>query len=329
MRVVVIGPTGPDTFADNVISSLRALGHEAHPAGPARRTPSSRRLSNLTNIASDRLGRLDEASQMHVVKTVQLMRPDLVLTIDGRLRPATVGQLQRHASHVALWFPDAVSNMGRHEMFLAPYSRIFLKNPALATQLASVHGLPVSYLPEAANPAWHRPVGDYGTEQHVVVVGNVHPTRAVLLHRLAQAGIPLKIYGSPISDWIGFPELRTFHAGREVMREEKSAVFRGARAVLNNLHPAEWSGSNCRLFEATAAGGAVVTEWRDAMSGLYERDREVLGFTSFEELLRHCQVLLADPEPGLRLGDAAASRALADHTYQARLTTMLETLSLV
>jgi spore maturation protein CgeB len=51
--------------------------------------------------------------------------------------------------------------------------------------------------------------------------------------------------------------------------------------VLDNLHPAEMHGLNCRLFEATAAGRAVLCESRPARAELFDTDREVLAFASF------------------------------------------------
>lgn len=326
MRILVVGPTSPDAFADNILATLPAMGHEARAAGPARRVPSHRRLANLTDIVSERVRSLDARLQTQVVEAAQAFRPDLILSIDKRLGPSVVKELQRYAGRIVLWFPDHVANMARHEMFLAPYDRIFMKNPNLVQQLAGLHGLPVSYLPEAANPLWHKPIGDYGTQPYIVVAGNVHPTRAALLSRLDKTGVPLKIYGAPIAPWVGFPELRRLHAGHEVLREEKGAAFRGARAVLNNLHPGEWAGSNCRLFEATGSGALVLTEWREAMGDLFERGQEVLGFEDFDELVDQCRFALQDDRPGLDIADAAAARTLMDHTYEIRLRELLRVL---
>lgn len=327
MRVLVVGPLDADSFADNVISALRQMGHEVFAAGPARHTPRNPRLSNAVHILSDKVASLDEASQRHVVDAAAQHKPEVVLSIDSRLRPATVAKLKEHAQRVALWFPDHVANLGRHEVFLAPYDRIFFKNPDLVRQLTEVHGLPVTYMPEAANPQWHHPVGDYGTDPHIVVAGNVHPTRAALLRRLLQANVPLRIYGPSLAGWIDYPDVRAAQVGRSVHREEKSKVFRGARGVLNNLHPAEWSGSNCRLFEAAACGSAVLTEWRPAMSDLFDRETEVVSWTTFDELVDQCRFVLASDLPAQKIADAASVRAMRDHTYEIRLNEILQVLT--
>lgn len=327
MRIMVIGPTDADSFADNVSSTLRRMGHDALAVGGARRPIANRRIQNAVAVVSDKVAGVDLRQQHRLVKACADYRPDLVITVDGRLRPPIVQGLREHAK-VVLWFPDHVSNLGRHEMFIAGYDRIYFKNRFLVDQLRGLHGLPVRYLPEAANPEWHRPIGDYGTESHIVVAGNLHPTRAVLLDRLLQANIPLRIYGPPLSGWLDFPRVRDVHSGEYVAREEKARAFRAASGVLNNLHPAEFSGSNCRLFEATACGAATITEWRQGMEDLFDREGELLAFGDFDSLLDACETVLAAPESARSIADAAATRSAREHTYDQRLTEMFVDLGL-
>lgn len=328
MRILVIGPTDPDSFADNAAHALRRMGHDVVLGGPARPQGGPQKAQNALHVVANLVTRLDIRLQDRLVRHGRSFRPDLVLTLDASLRPATVRGLAAAGAKTALWFPDAVSNMGRHEMFLAGYDRIYFKNPQLVEQLTQVQGLPVRYLPEASNPDWHRPVGAYGTDPTIVLAGNIHPTRAILLERLLDAGIPLTLYGAALPAWIDAPRLRRIHTGRSVVREEKARTFRGARGVLNNLHPAEFAGSNCRLFEATACGAVVLTERRHGMDALFAPGRELLEFSTFEELVVQCRQLLAGPDFGAPIADAAARRAAAEHTYAQRLTAMLEDLHL-
>lgn len=328
MKIMVVGPTDPDSFADNVAHTFEVMGHAVLRAGPARRSGGTRRVRNVLHVAADQVAPLNARLQTHVIEKARAFKPDLTITLDVRLHQEVVKSVQQGGSKAVFWFPDAVANLGKHQSLLAGYDRIYFKNPPLVEQLTSIHGLPVKYLPEAANSTWHRPEGDYGTASTIVVAGNIHPTRAILLDRLVQAGIPLSIYGPSMSAWMDFPRLRKVHSGRSVVREEKARTFRSARAVLNNLHPAEYAGSNCRLFEATACGAVVLTEWRTGMEQLFAPDSEVVPFRSFNELVEACEQLLSDPECGRPIADAAALRSSRDHTYEQRLHTILDDLAL-
>jgi spore maturation protein CgeB len=80
------------------------------------------------------------------------------------------------------------------------------------------------------------------------------------------------------------------------------------------------------MFEAAASGGAVLCERRPVLGDLFDLDREVLPFSTFEELLGRAQELLDDRETGRAYGDAASKRAHAEHSYEARLPFLLERL---
>ena len=104
-------------------------------------------------------------------------------------------------------------------------------------------------------------------------------------------------------------------------------MFRSAAGVLNTMHPAEVSGVNVRLFEAAGCGAAVLTEFRSTVPELFDVGAEVLAFSDFDELVNQATRLLSEAGLTARLGDAAARRAHQDHSYDARVATILEKLA--
>ena len=322
-RVGVVGPAAEDDFAANILAGLDELGVQAVSLGQPTPRLAGRRVTAVTqSLRRDpHLGPLIERG---IVRRARDHEVDLVLTVVS-LTPDTVQALRSTGARVALWFPDHVANLGALWMFNAPYDGLFFKEPVLVRRLKALLHLPLHYLPEACNPQIHRPVESAEAAGKVAVVGNLHPIRARLLERLASDGIPLAIYGVPQHAAL-YQSLRPFHAGRYVRGLEKSAVFGSAAAVLNNLYPAEIEGVNCRLFEAAGAGGAVVCEHRRELENLFELGDEVLGFESYEELLEALRSLLDDRALGRRLGTAASSRALSEHSYTKRLSILLELL---
>ena len=241
--------------------------------------------------------------------------------------PHTVERLRRNGIRVAFWFPDAVSNLGRQLMFLAPYDALFFKEPHIVTRLQRNLDLPVFFLPQACNPRWHRPLVTPGTEPYLVIAGNMYPSRVRLLERLLAKGIPLRLYGSDFPRWLGQTPVRAAHAGRSIFREEKAQVFRSAAGVLNSMHPAEISGVNVRLFEAAGSGAAVITEFRPTVPDLFSVGEEVLAFHDFDDLVDQATRLLNEHGLTARLGDAASLRAHRDHSYDLRLAVILEKVS--
>ena len=278
-------------------------------------------------LALQALPRLEEIAQNRIVRNALEAGCENVISVDAFLTPRAVTKLRTGGARVAFWFPDAVLYLGRQLMLLAPYDAIFFKEPFLADCLRSTLDLPVYYLPQACNPRWHRPVTPAGTEPCLVVAGNMYPSRVRLLDRLIAKGIPLRLYGGGFPRWIGETAARAAHTGRYVAREEKARVFRSAAGVLNTMNPAEVSGVNARLFEAAGCGAAVLTEFRSTVPELFAVGKEILAFHDFDDLVGQATRLLNEPGLTARLGDAAAQRAHRDHTYDLRITTILEKLS--
>ncbi|GAA3656019.1 CgeB family protein [Microbacterium marinilacus] len=322
-KIAIVGPLDPDSFADNLVDAARRSGHDVLGLGPAQPRLRPQRVQNVAGIISERSPRLASKLQSKLVTAALEFKPDVLVSVDRRLTSESVRRIGASGTKTALWFPDHVHNLGRLDVLLAGYDFLFFKNPILVSQLAEIYGVRAVYLPEGANPTWHRPVGEYGVDPSIVVAGNVYPTRALLLQRLLEAGIPLRIFGAPIAPWIEFPDLRQLHENFSVTREEKARAFRSSTAVLNNLHPAEFAGSNCRMFEAAASGAVVLTEPRQGMEELFEYGREVVPFRSFDQLVEAYRRLVAHPEEGRAIADAAAARAAREHTWDQRLDQLL------
>jgi spore maturation protein CgeB len=327
VHIGLIGAGWPDAFHENIGDSLRRMGHRVSYLGSTSGTRSNRVANRVAVTARSMLPGVDERLHRRLARTALDRECDAVITAQGDLSPDAVAALRRDRIPVALWFPDAVCNLGRQRMLLAPYTALFFKDPLLVSRLRDTLGIPVWYLPEACNPRRHRPLGEAGASPAIAVVGNPYASRLVLLRRLHDAGIPLIVYGSAVPRWADGVLPRHLHTGHPIFREDKSRVFRSAAAVLNNLHPAEMHGVNARLFEATGAGGAVLCEHRPVLADLFDLDTEVVPFSGFADLVERARELLADHALTRKIGDAASRRAHAEHTYEHRLPAILEKLA--
>lgn len=324
MRVGVVGPVGPERFAENVGDAAQRLGHQVTLLGPARAHYRGRNKTLVATFTCQALPRLEERAQHRLVQRSLDAACDVVISVDLRLMPAAVSGLKRGGARVAFWFPDHVANLGRQLMLLASYDSVFLKEPHLVERLRAVLGMSVYYLPEACNPRWHRPLVVAGTEPYLIVAGNMYPYRLRLTERLIAKGIPVKLYGPSFPRWIGSTPARNAHTGRCVFGDEKARVFRSAAGVLNTMHPAEIAGANGRLFQAAGCGAAILTEFRPTVPELFAIGDEVLAYRDFDELLDNAARLLTESGLSARLGDAAARRAHRDHTYDHRVKTIME-----
>jgi spore maturation protein CgeB len=83
---------------------------------------------------------------------------------------------------------------------------------------------------------------------------------------------------------------------------------------------------NQRVFDAPATGSFVLTDWREQIENLFEPGREVVCYADPGEIPGLLERWLAD-EPGrLAVAQRARRRILAEHTYERRLTQLMETM---
>ena len=81
---------------------------------------------------------------------------------------------------------------------------------------------------------------------------------------------------------------------------------------------------NQRIFDVPAAGGFVLTDWRDQMDSLFEPQREIIFYREAAEIPDLVRYYLQHPEARMRIVRAARRRVLAEHTWEHRLRRLLD-----
>jgi len=116
------------------------------------------------------------------------------------------------------------------------------------------------------------------------------------------------------------PQSAAFRSNRgEVWGAEMFDLFR--RSWINlNFYPDfhnDWA-INLRLYEATGAGGMLLTEWKPNLPELFEPDKEVGVYRSIDEMGEKIEWYLDHPDEADAIALAGQRRTLKDHTYRER-----------
>ncbi|MGM9477280.1 glycosyltransferase family protein [Pedobacter sp. GSP4] len=82
--------------------------------------------------------------------------------------------------------------------------------------------------------------------------------------------------------------------------------------------------SRLRDIEAPMLGACYLTEWTEGIDELYETGKEIVTYTSAEELDEQCSRLLADEKMRMQLREAGQKRALSDHSISASIQKIIE-----
>lgn len=100
---------------------------------------------------------------------------------------------------------------------------------------------------------------------------------------------------------------------------EMFRMLQKSRIVLNRHSvPAQGAVDNIRLFQATGVGTCLLTDTGSNMSDLFEVDREIVTYSTFDECLEKTKYLLEHENLRNQIAKAGQHRTLKDHTAATR-----------
>ena len=321
LRILIPNFPAPDSFTNNVVHTLRAMGHEVR----CMDRPSSRDRGRFRRVFIDayagyypkKLSAQERWARLHAKE----WKPDMVLCLTIAFREEVLADLKRAGVAICTaWWGDTPANMRGMGLLAEGWDRIYLKDADAVRKFRAVN-LPAAVLHEAANPDWHCPIPSQSHQDKgaLVVAGNYYSYRQILVRRLANAKVPLALYGSKPPRWSD-EVVREQFRGRYIVKEEKSRIFNAGPACLNSTHLSEGQSLNCRAFEICGAGGLQLIEPKRELTDCYEPGEEVLTYTSVDEIIAHLDRARRDAEWARRIREAGLRRTLACHTYRHRLS---------
>jgi spore maturation protein CgeB len=343
--------------ADFYSHNLRQLGHQAHdvivnnealqgawarehgfaphsPWGPQVTKSSSQRLSRgavQTRLHS--LGHLlSRARRVPVADTpwfypilerqIEHFRPDILLNQD--IGMVKVDFLKRLRSHYGLLVGQIASPIPTGQAF-ASYDLMLSSLPNLVEQFrragvrAELHrlGFDQRVLEQGSPGPRALPLSFVGQ------ISTAHVDRLRLLEMMSEQG-PLEVWGFGMELVPEDSPVRSRYRGR-AWGADMYRILRQSKMTLNkHLDVAGPHANNMRLYEATGSGALLLTDAKDDLAEVFTPGEEVVTYSSAEE----CRVLAAhylhhsDEREAIAL--AGQRRTLADHTYERRMSELVE-----
>jgi spore maturation protein CgeB len=322
MRIFLPSRCYSDSFGENVRMTLETMGHEVRTLGqidPAQYwsflTRIRRRVSDV--LPSERPSR----EEWDLLKSVRGYRPDVFLSLTQRIHPEILMEIGKWCGgRRVLWWGDPPANSQKWGILDPGWDLVFLKDRTAVGKLR-LAGRNASLLHEAMNPEWHKPAASQSNGD-IVVAGNYYAYRQAVVLRLMGDGVGVQLYGPPPPRWAD-PRIVSRHTGKYIVREEKSRIFGEGMACLNTFSLNEGDSLNCRAFEIAGAAGLQLIESRPAIWDCFDPGKELLVFSTYEELASLIDRARRCPEEMKAIRIAGAKRALAEHTYRHRMDEIL------
>lgn len=245
-------------------------------------------------------------------------RPDLFLVVHGR-KFARANRGHAFPCRSAIWLLDEPYEVDNTATFSRDFDYVFLNDPGTLMRHTRA-----TYLPVCADPVIHRAEPEVPRTESVGFIGGANPVRNNVLGALVERGLLTYVIGGPFT-----PIVQRFARAHNISASMAASWYRRTQIVVNifrsehhyNERKIPAVSANPRIYEATACGALVVSEWRPELETICP---EMPTFRSMTECCAIVADLVAHPRKTAELQAQCAAR-LAPHTYAARLQTILTT----
>lgn len=340
MKILIIGKFDAESFGNHISDGLSELGHTSiHFTKGIKywhfKSPHLNRLNMIKLMGYQFyqsipfLRNLEFNGLKKVLKESNNSDIDLVISTHDFLTPSEVNYIKDVAkSPIVLWFPDAIVNFGKAMFLSAPYDFLFFKDPYIVYVLKREMNKNINYLPECCNPNIHK-LYKYSEQDKVkysceiTTAGNFYSNRSVIFNQLADYNFKMKIWGNPPPLWLDTKKIKKYLQGEYLVGSEKGKAFQLGKIVLNNLHPAEIWGINCRAFEIPALGGFQIISWRPGIDELFSLGHEIETYKTFGELIEKIKFYLENELERIKIIESGHKKANDLHTYKNRVSEIL------
>lgn len=255
-----------------------------------------------------------------LVGRIKAFSPDLLFVVHGRRFAQRFGaDFSLLGAQTAVWLLDESYEVDDTSQWSGRFDHVFVNDPATLHRHDRA-----SYLPVCYDPHVHKP-GMTAIRHRVGFIGGANGTRDRYLAALVSAGLLDYVVGG---DWSN-PIVRAKCLSRNIKPAATAALYGSTQIVLNvfrethhfNREGIPATSLNPRIYEASACGALVVSEWRPEVEALVP---DLPTFRSEKECVEVVRGLLDDPALAGSMR-ATCAAALAPHTYASRLETVMAT----
>ena len=171
--------------------------------------------------------------------------------------------------------------------------------------------------PLAASPRLCKPM-DVPFRYDVAFVGSPHGRRPYFIRELRRRGIPVEVFGP------GWPRGR-------IENSRINEVFCSSKINLSfgDIGYSQYQCGKARDFEVPMCGALLLASHNPHLSAYYELDKEIFTFGAIDDCAAKIRWILENPHMAEEARIRARARSLREHTWERRISTLLETLGLL
>lgn len=256
--------------------------------------------------------------------TVKRNQPDLIFCVlmSYEIWIETLTMVRRATDAVIInWATDDSWKYVQFSKFMAPYVDLYATTYPEAVEKSLRHGLKNLVLTQWASNAQNlnEPVPTKECRWDVSFVGTAYGNRTKWVSKLKDRGIHVNCFGygwengTVPADYI--PEI--------ISKSVISLNFGDSNWMLNGLLPYRSRQIKARVFEVPGYGGFLMTESAEHLENFYEPGREIVMFSTVDDLVKKIKYFLTHPEHRDKIARMGHAKTCQTHTYDHRFKDLL------
>ena len=258
-----------------------------------------------------------------LIEQIKAIAPEVVHVHDLNLFPPSI--TREIKKHTTLLVGEIASPLPP-KSFLLPYDLIV---SALPSFVETIRGLGIASTGVGLGFDERWATFSRASERPIdaIFVGSftrLQPQTTPLLQAVARAVPGLRIYGPAVPAALEHAGLGAHYHGQAWGRDMFALLGQSKMVVNRHGAIAGRYAVNMRMYEATGAGAALITEEKSNLAELFEPGTEVVTYSSAEDAATAAASLLADPARLDSVAAAGQARTLRDHSYANRAEQLVE-----
>ena len=283
MKILIIGGGQPHSLESYYEKALSAIGTTVEIL-PIYDIFYQYYTKNIFNKIKHRLhlSSIYKRLNQTILEKVATYRPDIVWVFKGmEVLPSTLKILRAKEIKLANFNPDhpfffmGYSSGNKNVTDGLPYYDLhFCYDQKVASKITETYNIPTPILPfgYAVSDKLYRQLYHLPEILSVCFVGTYDKPRAKIIYQLAQAQVPIVVYGN---GWHG--KLNRFNhvqTNPPIYTEDYWKALRQYRVQLNILRLHNKANHNMRTFEIPSVGGIMLTEATDDHTSFFQKGQE-------------------------------------------------------
>ena len=334
MRILVVGSDKIYAIEKLYTRYLKELGEEVH-LFPAQAMFYDHYGRSVVNKVLYRLGLSGILRQINnqLKEKIEAVKPDLIWAFKGmEIFPGTWAWAKKRGIRLVNYNPDnpfVFSGKGSGNKNVTDsiglFDLHFTYNSSVKERLESSFDMPVAYLPfgfdvpaALKEKAWGQPEA-----LRLCFLGNPDEARAAFIRQMAEAGVPVDVYGN---DWDKFLNHDNIQIFKPVYGDDLWLTLYRYRVQLNLMRLHNPDSHNMRTFEVPGVGGIMLAPFTKEHAMFFEAEKEAFFYSDLPDAVKKALMLIGmDEVQAKKIRAAAVVRSEASgYSYRDRTVYALD-----